>query len=378
MIEVCIRVFSNELLSLALMLTCFALPAQKIKDYPVGTLDVRVEVVYDDFDNPWSFNFLPDGALIVTEKKGELYHLKDGTKTLIQGLPEVYVRGQGGLMDVVLHPDYETNGWIYFSYGTSTNSKAGGNTTLARAKLAEFELTDVEVLFNAKPVSRKGVHWGGRIVFDADGLLYLSVGDRGARDDNPQSLSNHSGKVHRLNADGSIPDDNPFIDQEGAVASIFSYGHRNPQGMDVHPETGEVWAHEHGPKGGDELNVIRAANNYGWPVISYGVNYSGTSFTDLTEKEGMQQPIKYWVPSIAPCGMAFVTSDLYGDWKGSALVGSLKFNYLHRVVLEENQMIHEEKVMEEIGRVRTIRQGPDGLIYVSLEGKGIVRLQPAP
>ena len=350
--------------------------AQDISNYPSGDLQVDEELISGDFDNPWSFIFLPDGALLITEKKGELYHLKDGNKNQVTGLPDIYVRGQGGLMDVVLHPDYSSNGWIYFAYGTSESKQEGGNTRVGRAQLEDFRLTNFEVLFTATPPSRKGVHWGGRIVFDRQGMMYISVGDRGARDVNPQSLSNFSGKIHRLHDDGRIPEDNPFVNQSDAVTSIFTYGHRNPQGLDMHPETGEIWAHEHGPKGGDELNVIRPGQNYGWPVISYGVNYSGTKFTDLTEKEGMEQPVKYWVPSIAPCGMAFVTSDLYGDWKGSVLIGSLKYDYIHRIVLEEDQMIYEEKVMEDIGRVRTIRQGPDGYLYVSLEGKGIVKLIP--
>ncbi len=370
-----LKIFEFAIATALLMASTIAC-SQKISDYKIGDLEVDVEVVADDFDNPWSFTFLPDGRLLVTEKKGELYVVSNGSKSKISGLPEVYVRGQGGLMDVVLHPDYRENGWIYLAYGTSKDSKQGGNTTLARAKLQGDQLVNLEVLLNAAPHSRKGVHWGGRIVFDRKGYLYLSVGDRGARDDNPQSLENHSGKIHRLHDDGRIPDDNPYVGENGAIASIYSLGHRNPQGLDLHPNTGEVWAHEHGPKGGDELNVIRPGNNYGWPVISYGINYSGTKFTDIVAKEGMEQPIKYWVPSIAPCGMAFVTSDLYGDWKGSVLIGSLKFNYLHRIVLENDQMVDEERVALDIGRVRTIRQGPDGYLYVSLEGKGIVKLIP--
>jgi len=371
------RPFLISQIMATVLLGNFIACGQEIADYPVGELAVEVEVIHDDFENPWSFTFLPDASMLVTEKKGELYYLKGGSKERIEGLPEVYVRGQGGLMDVVLHPNYENNGWIYFAYGTSENSKDGGNTRVSRAQLEGAQLTDFEVLFTATPASRKGQHWGGRISFDREGFMYVSVGDRGARDVNPQSLSNHSGKIHRLNDDGSVPDDNPFVDNTDAISSIFSYGHRNPQGMDVHPVTGEVWAHEHGPKGGDELNVVRKGNNYGWPVISYGVNYSGTSFTDITEKEGMEQPVKYWVPSIAPCGMAFVTSELYGDWKGSVLMGSLKFDYIHRIILNGDEMVREEKVMEDIGRVRTIRQGPDGFIYVSLEGKGIVKLVPS-
>ena len=363
-------------LGIALSLLCSSGCTQEVSEYPSSPLSFDIEYLSEDFENPWSFTFLPDGALLVTEKKGAMYHLEDGSKTEVSGLPEVYVRGQGGLMDVVLHPNYEANGWIYIAYGSTADKSQGGNTTVARGKIKELMWTQHEVLFKATPDSRKGQHWGGRIVFDDEGYMYISVGDRGARDVNPQSLNNHSGKIHRLFDDGRIPPDNPFVAELGAVASIYSYGHRNPQGMDIHPETGEVWAHEHGPKGGDELNVIRSGNNYGWPVISYGVNYSGTKFTDLTEKEGMEQPVKYWKPSIAPCGMAFVTSDLYPHWKGSVLIGSLKFDYIHRVKLERDRMIYEEKVLEDLGRIRTIRQGPDGYLYISIEGKGLVKIIP--
>ncbi|NND04925.1 MAG: PQQ-dependent sugar dehydrogenase [Saprospiraceae bacterium] len=347
-------------------------------DFPSSPLQISYEPINTDFNNPWSFLFLPDGSMLVTEKTGELYHVIDGVKNPqpIAGLPDIYVRGQGGLMDLELHPNYEENGWIYLSYGFSTNNQKGGNTTVARARLSDHTLTDFSVIFKASPVSRKGQHWGGRLEFDTEGFLYISVGDRGARDENPQTLDNSNGKIHRIHDDGTIPTDNPFVGQASAVSSIFSYGHRNPQGLALQKSTGLLWSHEHGPKGGDELNVIRAGNNYGWPVITYGRNYSGTIITKETEREGMEQPSYYWVPSIAPCGMTFVDSDIYPEWQGSVLIGSLKFNYIHRCTIDGETIVAHEKVVEDIGRVRTVRQGPDGYIYASVEGKGLFKLIP--
>lgn len=367
---------------LLLFLTAvFVLPefgcAQQYPDLEVSPVQVSAESLSTDFDNPWSFTFLPGGELLVTEKEGKMFRLAEGKKTEIQGMPDVYVRGQGGLMDVETHPDFDNNKFIYFTYGSNTTGDNGGNTTIMRARLTGNQLENQEVIFKALPESSKGQHWGGRIAFDPDGYLFVSVGDRGARDENPQSLSNHCGKVHRIFDDGRIPPDNPFVDQEGAIGSIYSYGHRNPQGMAVHPETGEIWTHEHGPRGGDELNLIRKGINYGWPVITYGINYSGTKITDITEKEGMAQPVTYWVPSIAPCGMTFVTSDKYPEWKGSILLGSLKFNYLHRVKLDGDKVIMQEKILDGFGRMRSVKQGPDGYIYFSVEGKGVFRINPA-
>jgi len=213
--------------------------------------------------------------------------------------------------------------------------------------------------------------------FDREGYLYFSVGDRGNRDRNPQTLDNHCGKIHRVNDDGSIPEDNPFAGTEGAMASIYSYGHRNPQGVIMHPETGEIWTHEHGPRGGDEINVINPGKNYGWPVISYGINYDGTIFTSSTEEEGMEQPLHYWVPSIAPCGMDFITGDRYPQWEGNLLVGSLKYQYLNMCVIKDGKVVSEEMLLKNIGRLRNVKMGPDGYIYVGVEEPGtIYRLVP--
>ncbi len=333
------------------------------------------ELVFSGVNVPWSMAWLPNGDMLVTERSGKLLRVRDGKLiSEISGLPEIYVSGQGGLLDVVLHPDYKENGWLYLSYSSSEGEGRGGNTAILRAKLSDNKLIDKKVLYKASPNSTRGQHFGGRMAFDSSNKLYFSVGDRGNRDENPQDITRDGGKIYRINDDGSIPKDNPFVNQPKASKAIFSYGHRNPQGMAKHPQTGDIWAHEHGPQGGDELNLIGAGNNYGWPVISYGINYNGTPFTDLTEKEGMEQPKTYWVPSIAPSGFTFVTSDKYPDWKGKALVGSLKFGYIVLVTLDGNSVSEKEIVLKDIGRVRDIRQSPDGFIYVGVERKGIFKI----
>tara|TARA_R110002020_G_scaffold47905_2_gene136825 strand:+ start:8641 stop:9762 length:1122 start_codon:yes stop_codon:yes gene_type:complete len=334
------------------------------------------ETVIDGIPIPWGMAFLPDGAMLITEKSGELIHFKDGSKTVIGNVPEVYVRGQGGLLDVELHPDYKNNGWLYLSYSSAEGDDKGGNTAIMRARLKDNKLVDVQQLYKATPNTSKGQHFGSRLEFDNEGYLYFSIGERGDRDINPQDIGRDGGKIYRVKDDGSIPSDNPFVGTDGAKTAIYSYGHRNPQGLAKHPETGEIWDHEHGPRGGDEINIIAKGKNYGWPVVTYGINYSGTPITDKTEMEGMEAPIHYWVPSIAPSGMAFVTSDKYADWKGSLLVGSLSFQYLERLVLDGTKVVAREKLLADMGRVRSVRQGPDGLIYVGVEGKGIVKLVP--
>jgi glucose/arabinose dehydrogenase len=339
-------------------------------------INYKTEIVVPDLDIPWGFVFLPDGALLITEKTGELIYSKDGTKTIIEGLPEVYVRGQGGLLDIELHPDYSKNGWLYITYASTDGEGDGGNTALIRAKLNGNKLTNVELLYKAGPNSKRGQHFGSRIEFDNDGFLYFSVGDRGDRDVNPQDVTRDCGKIYRLNADGSIPEDNPFVDTPNAKTAIFSFGHRNPQGMVKHPETGKIWIHEHGPKGGDEINIVQKGKNFGWPKISYGINYIGTTFTEDTALPGLEQPLFYWVPSIAPSGMTFITSDIYPDWKGNLLIGSLKFEYIERLVLKNDKVVKREKLLEGMGRVRNIREGLDGYIYAALEGVGIVKIVP--
>lgn len=335
------------------------------------------ELLIDEMHIPWGIAFLPEGGILVTEKSGELIHFLDKKKTTIASLPEVYKRGQGGLLDIKLHPDYKTNGWIYISYASPEGDEKGGHTALMRAKIEDNSLVDKELLYKAGPNTTKGQHFGSRIEFDNDGYLFLSIGERGARDENPQDLTRDGGKIYRFNDDGSIPEDNPFVGTQGAKTAIYSYGHRNPQGLAKHPETGEIWDHEHGPRGGDEINIVKKGANYGWPVVTYGINYGGTEITDKTEMEGMEPPIHYWTPSIAPSGMTFVTTDKYGsNWKGSLLVGSLAFQYLERLEMKGQKVLKREKLMGGLGRVRDVKEGPNGFIYVAVEGKGIYKLIP--
>ena len=338
--------------------------------------NIQYELVVDGLSNPWGMVFLPNGDLLVTEKEGEIRIIRDG-KLLdqrIEGVPKVYVRGQGGLMDIVLHPDFSDNNWIYLSYSSSAGSGNGGNTAISRFKLTGIQLTDEKLIYKGTPNTTKGAHFGSRIVFDNDGYLFFSIGDRHNRDVNPQDITRDGGKIYRLLDDGSIPKDNPFFGRSGAKEAVYSYGHRNPQGLAKNPISGEIWAHEHGPRGGDEVNRIIAGKNYGWPVISYGINYNGTEFAEATTKPGMEQPITYWVPSIAPCGMAFVTGNQYPNWNGDLIVGSLKFGYLVHAKVEDNLITDQEIIAQGIGRVRNVIQGPDGYLYVGVEGKGIYRL----
>lgn len=338
-----------------------------------------VDTVVSGLNVPWGLEFLPNGDLLIAERSGILYRYSNKTLTPIDGLPSIFAKGQGGLMDLKLHPDYSTNGWLYiaFSEAAASGGRIVGNTSIIRAKLNENQLVNIEKIFTGLPQTERAHHFGCKLEFDKNGYLYFGIGDRGQHFDFPQKLDNHNGKIHRIHDDGRIPADNPFVNTAGAMPSIYSYGHRNPQGTSMHPVTGEIWVSEHGPKGGDELNLIKPAYNYGWPVISYGINYDGTILTELTEKEGMEQPITYWDPSIAPCGMIFVTGDRYPAWKNNILIGSLRFQYLERVVLSGDRVIFQEKLIEGIGRVRNVKMSPDGFIYVAIETPGkIVRLVP--
>ena len=354
-------------------------------DQPTGTNGFEVEEFATGFDSPWGMAFLPDGRMLVTEKTGNLRMVSaDGTVSEpLGGVPEVCVCGQGGLLDVQIHPEYETNGWIYLAYSDPIVDASGdkkGFTAISRAKLDGMSLVDHEMIYQVdeKFYTGRGQHYGSRIVFDNDGYMFFSVGDRGQRDKGPQFLDQPSGKVHRLYDDGRIPHDNPFVGVEGALPSIWSYGHRNPQGLDYHAETGSLWGAEHGPRGGDELNHIRKGRNFGWPVISYGINYDGTKFTDITEKEGMEQPEHHWTPSIATCGITFYTGNTFPEWKGNIFVSSLKFGRIHRVVLNGTTIEREEIFLETGGRPRDVITGPDGYLYIAIEDAPgrIVRLVP--
>ena len=350
----------------------------KPNDIPVkeDSKNYKLETVAAAIAIPWGMVWLPDGSMLVTEKSGTLYHIKNGSKTDVTNVPKVYSRGQGGLLDIALHPKYAENGWIYMTFASDEGEGTGGNTKLIRAKLLNGSLTQIESLYKATPNTTKGQHFGSRITFDNDGYLYFSVGERGDHFVNPQDIKRDGGKIYRLNDDGSIPKDNPFVGQAGSKEAVFTYGNRNPQGMAKNPITGEIWAHEHGPKGGDEINIIKKGANYGWPLVTYGIDYDGTTISKESEKTGIEKPIYYWVPSIAPSGMAFVTSDKYPDWKGSLVVGSLKFEYLELLKLKGNEVVERQKIATAIGRVRNVAQGPDGYIYMGVEGKGIVKIIP--
>ena len=349
--------------------------AQKDETIQEVNKDYAYEIVTDTLEIPWGLDFLPDETIIATEKEGGMFLIKDGKLQEISNVPQVKVMGQGGLLDVKLHPNFEGNNWVYISYAESReNGKA--NTRLIRAKLENNALSDIVEIYKGAPETDKPYHFGSRIEFDNEGYLYFSIGDRGNRDENPQDITRDGGKIYRFHDDGSIPSDNPFVNEAGAKKAVFSYGHRNPQGMEMHPVTGKIWTHEHGPKGGDEINIIQKGKNYGWPVISYGINYDGTIFTEKTHQEGMEQPIYAWVPSIAPSGMTFVTSDKYPDLQGNLLVGALKFAYLEHCILEGDKVVKRERLLKNIGRVRSVKQSPDGYIYAGVEGLGIVRILP--
>jgi len=335
-------------------------------------------VVADGLEHPWGLAFLPDGRMLVTERNGNLRVVTpDGqVSDPVLGLPEVAARGQGGLLDVILHPDYGSNGWLYLSF--SRSGQNGTGTAIARARLDDTGLRDVATIFMAENEASGGRHFGSRMAFGPDGKLYVSVGDRG-QDDKAQNITNHNGTVLRLNDDGSVPSDNPFVGQANALSSTFSYGHRNPQGMAVHPTRGEVWIHEHGPQGGDEINLLKAGANYGWPLVTFGRSYSGFPIGEGTSAPGLEPPLYHWTPSIAPSGMAFYTGAAFPGWKDNLFVGSLKFQYLARVVLDGSRVVTEERLLEDqFGRIRDVRQGPDGLLYVLTdEDNGrLVRLQP--
>jgi glucose/arabinose dehydrogenase len=336
----------------------------------------QIDTLTNQLENPWGITFLSDGRILVTERKGEIRIIKDGKllNEKIEGVPAVFANGQGGLMDIVRHPDYENNGWIYLSYAKP--GAGGGGTTIARAKIDGNKLTELQELFSATPFSSSGAHFGCRIVFDGKGYMFFSSGERGEKT-NSQTLENHLGKVLRLHDDGRVPTDNPFVNQKGAKPEIWSYGHRNPQGLVFDRKTESLYDIEHGPRGGDELNKVEKGKNYGWPVITWGIDYDGTPISDIQQKEGMEQPLRYWVPSIAPCGATQVTGDKYPNWKNNILVGALAHTHVARVELENGKYVKEEKLLDKIGRVRAVVESPDGYIYVATESPGLlVKLVP--
>lgn len=364
-------IFNSFILSIFLLFGCSGNQSMQSQNSPIeATHSITTEVLAEGLENPWSMAFLPDGRILIAERPGRLRIWQQG-KLLdesISGLPQIWENGQGGLLDVVLHPDFENNGWIYLAYATHEGDK--GNTAISRARLQGNQLVDLEELFRGSPLTDLSYHFGCRIVFEDKNTFYFPIGDRGEMN-NAQKLDNNNGKVMRLRDDGSIPEDNPFMGVEGAKPEIWTYGHRNIQGMSLHPLTGELWTHEHGPKGGDEVNIEQKGANYGWPLASFGINYNDEIITNDTSLPGMIDPIHYWVPSIAPCGMAFVTSDKYPNWKNNLLVGALAGQQIQRLVFNNNKVVYTEKLLKGFARFRDIRQGPDGYIYVLTEGPGL-------
>lgn len=343
----------------------------------------RLKTVVDGLATPWSLAWLPDGRMLVTELRGTLRVVENGRlhPAPVAGTPRVRHKGQGGLMEVALHPNHATNGWIYLAYtepGTNAETRDGGMTTIVRGRLKENRWSDEQTIWRAPLWSfRDGsVHFGCRIVFDRAGHLFFAHGERGRMHD-AQDLARPNGKVHRVFDDGRIPPDNPFVGVPRALASIWSYGHRNPQGLDLHPVTGELWSTEHGPRGGDELNFIQKGRNYGWPIITHGMNYNGTPITALTAKEGLEQPVVHWTPSIAVCSARFYRGDRFPRWKHNLFVTALAQQELRRLVIEDHRVVEQEVVFKDLGRARDVATGPDGLLYVALNKPDkIVRLDP--
>lgn len=352
---------------------------------PVDTVkseehEFRVVKVVEGLEHPWGLAFLPDGRMLVTERPGRLRVIREGKlePQPVAGLPQIARHGQGGLLDVALHPRFAENSFVYLSY--AARGSDGFGTEVARGRLTGNRLENVQVIFRQQPKGGSGNHFGSRLVFDRAGLLYITLGDRGEME-RAQKPDDHAGSVIRLHDDGRVPTDNPFVGKAGWKPEKYTLGHRNQQGAALNPQTGMLWTHEHGPQGGDEVNVIRAGANYGWPVITYGVNYvTGTRIGEGTAKPGMAQPLHYWVPSIAPSGMAFYSGDKFPRWRGDLFVGALKDQMLVRLKLDGEKVVREERLLKgRLGRIRDVRAGPDGCVYLLTdEADGVlVRLEPA-
>ncbi len=340
---------------------------------------VGAETVAEGLVHPWALAFLPDGRILVTERPGRLRIVdrKSGLSQPLGGVPQVQAQGQGGLLDVAIDPAFEENRLVYLSY--SEPGEGGAGTAVARGRLGEGRLEDVTVIYRQQPKVQGSAHFGSRLVFTTDGKLFVTQGDRQAYREQAQDLGSGLGKLVRINPDGSIPDDNPFVGKSGARPEIYSYGHRNMQGAAIHPETGRLWTLEHGARGGDELNHPEPGKNYGWPVITYGRDYSGVSIGEGTAKDGMEQPVYYWDPVIAPSGAVWYTGDKYPGWKGSLFVGSLQPGALVRLVIQDGRVTREERYLHELGdRIRDVQQGLDGFLYVVTdEGNGrVLRVVP--
>lgn len=348
--------------------------------YSSGGYKFRLETIVDDLDIPWSVAFMPDGGLLIAERPGPVRLFEEGELLPpVEDTPKVWAKGQGGMMEVALHPDFQDNGWIYLAYSAQGKKKSdAGMTKIVRGRIIDNIWMDEEVIFEApeRTFVTTTRHFGTRLVFK-EGYLFFAIGDRGRKND-AQDLTLPNGKIHRIFDDGRIPEDNPFIGKKGAFSSIWTYGNRNPQGLDKHPLTGGIWESEHGPRGGDEINLIERGNNYGWPVITHGMNYSGTPITEKTAMEGMEQPKLHWTPSIAVCGIDFYEGDVFPEWKYDLFAGGLASKELHRLKIKNGDVVSSSIAMKGAGRVRDVASGPDGHLYLVLNGPDrVVRLVPA-
>ena len=353
-----------------------------IQDFDENSFEL-VKIV-DGIDIPWGLAFTDKSSFLVTDKKGILYHIVDGKKKIIKGIPEIVFSRQGGLLDVAVDKNFSSNKIIYLTASVSDSDK-GSNTSLYSAKFDGDSLIELKQLYKASPDSEEQRHFGGSILLKNQ-HIYFTIGDRGNRDANPQDLNLDGGKVYRLNLDGSIPKDNPFFDLENSKKAIWSYGHRNPQGIVSGINNDEIWIHEHGPRGGDEINIIKDPKtnedtvrdrNYGWPKATYGINYSGSEITKNKTLDGVTDPFYYWTPSIAPSGMVMIkSSEIYSEWNNTLLIGSLSFRYLERLEFDNSGIITREKLFPRIGRVRDVNLSPDGYVYISVEGEGIYKILP--
>lgn len=348
-----------------ILVLLLASPVQADAVFKAADVRFKTQTIVDNLSHPWGMAFLPDGNILITERTGRLRIVENGklNPKPITGLPDIAVTGQGGLLDVALHPDFANNRWAYLSF--ASKGEGGYGTEVIRARLEGMKLKELKKIFTAVPKAGGGNHFGSRLLFAPDGKLFITLGDRGEQE-KAQDIGQHPGSLIRINDDSTIPEDNPFLNIKGAKPESYTSGNRNMQGIALQPGTNLIWTHEHGPQGGDELNIMRPGVNYGWPVITYGVNYGiGTKIGEGTEKEGMAQPVHYWVPSIAPSGMVFYNGEEFPEWKGNLFVGSLKFGQLVRLEIKNGKVINEERLINgAIGRIRDVRQGPDGALYL--------------
>lgn len=380
------RLTARKLLLGALLLTgilVFAFQDRGLAEADLAVVDseaarFRLEVMAEGLEIAWAMDFLPGGRAIYTERDAgslSIINLETKAVTRLTGLPKLGRGVTRGMLDVLVHPDFASNGWIYFSYSYGTTKRS--TLVVDRAQIQGSRLVNIERLFEALPWYHEDNHYGDRLALK-DGYLFITMGERYDLKEKAQDLGTHLGKILRIHEDGRVPEDNPFKDVAGALPEVWSYGHRNPQGLTLHPTTGELWEHEHGPQGGDEINIIRPGKNYGWPVITYGEEYGGGPIGEgITEKPGMEQPLYYYVPSIAPSGMSFYTGDQFPGWKGNLFIGAMALTHLNRLVLKDGKVVHEERLLDDRDwRVRFVTEGPEGFLYIGIDDGMILRLRP--